>query len=238
MTQLDSNPESFSVPENDHQFQHPIADEYLAGETVFHWVNREQYRRTINVQKAEMSKIDAVLGELLYRMKRKLCRLGRNGTWSTWLKQQKISRSTADRLVLEYAETHGLSDDFPHREGEPQEGNICVAAQRTVDRLENMLRSPDSRMTYVKVLASLFGLRVDWEVDGARLSLPRQFDDDPDTYLMPNTIEMQPDGSPRPVDYELRNEEEDSVFYRDVRQTTRPNALREKHGNLGKEFPR
>ena len=46
------------------------------------------------------------------------------GTWSTWLKQQKISRSTADRLVLEYAETHGLSDDFPHREGEPQEGNI------------------------------------------------------------------------------------------------------------------
>jgi len=213
MTQLNSSPESYPVAENDHQFQHPVSQEYLAAETVFHWANREQYRRTINVQKAEMSKIDAVLGELLYRTKRKLCRLGRNGTWSTWLKQQKISRSTADRLVLDYTETHGLSEEFPHRQAEPNDGNICIAAQRTVDRLENMLRSPDSRMTYVKVLADLFGLRVDWEVDGARLSLPRQFDDDnPDTYLMPNVIEMQPNGSPRPVNYELKDEEEDSVF--------------------------
>jgi hypothetical protein len=189
-------------------------------------VNREQYRRTINVQKAEMLKVDAVLGELLYRMKRKLCRLGRNGGWNTWLKQQKISRSTADRLALDYAETHGLSDEFPHRQGEPNEGNICIAAQRTV----NMLRSPVSRMTYVKVLADLFGLKVEWEGEGARLSLRSQYDyydENPCPYLMPNVIEMQPDGRPHPVNYELRGEEEDSVFYREVRRSTRPNTLRE-----------
>jgi hypothetical protein len=233
MTQFQSNPESSPVPESDHQFQHPVCEEFLAGETVFHWANREQYRRTINVQKAEMLKVDATLGELLYRMKKQLCRLGRNGGWSAWLKQQNIPRSTADRLVLDYAEFHGLSDEFPHRQGEPLEGNICIAAQRTVDRLENMLRSPISRMTYVKVLADLFGLKVEWEDDGARLGLPRQFDDEnPNTYLMPNVIEMQPDGSPRPVSYELMNEEEDSVFYPDVRRTARHNAQRER----SKEF--
>jgi hypothetical protein len=230
MEQLNSNPESSPVPENDHQFLHPVSSEYLAGETVFHWANREQYRRTINVQKAEMLKVDAVLGELLYRMKCKLCRLGRNGTWSTWLRQQKIARSTADRLALDYAESHGLSDEFTHRQGEPLEGNICTAAQRTVDRLENMLRSPVSRMTFVKVLADLFQLKVDWEGEGARLSLPRQFDDEnPNTYLMPNVFEMQPDGSPRPVNYELRDAEDDSVFYPDVRHTSKPNALQEQH---------
>jgi hypothetical protein len=228
MTQFQSNPESSPVPESGHQFQYPVTEDYLAGEAVSQWVNREQYRRTINVQKAEMLKVDAVLGELLYRMKCKLCRLGRNGTWSTWLRQQKIARSTADRLALDYAESHGLSDEFTHRQGEPLEGNICTAAQRTVDRLENMLRSPVSRMTFVKVLADLFQLKVDWEGEGARLSLPRQFDDEnPNTYLMPNVFEMQPDGSPRPVNYELRDAEDDSVFYPDVRHTSKPNDLRE-----------
>jgi hypothetical protein len=213
MTQFNSNPESSPVAESGHQFQHPVSPEFLAGETVLYWANREQYRRFMNTQRAEMLKVEAVLGELLYRMKRKLCRLGRTGGWSTWLKQQKIVRSTADRLVRDYAETHGLSDEFSHRQGEPNEGNICIAAQRTADRLENMLRSPNSRMTYVKVLADLFGLTVEWEVDGARLSLPRQFDDDnPNTYLVPNVIEMLPDGRPCPVNYELRDEEEDSVF--------------------------
>jgi hypothetical protein len=38
---------------------------------------------------------------------------------------------------------------------------------------------------------------------------------------------MQPDGSPRPVNYELRDAEDDSVFYPDVRHTSKPNDLRE-----------
>jgi hypothetical protein len=225
MEQLNSCPTSYQLDEGDQQFQYPVSDEYVAGEAVFHWVNREQYRRVINAQKAEMLKVDAVLGELLCRMKKKLCRLGRQGGWSAWLEQQRISRSTADRLVLGYAESHGLRDEFTHREGEPLEGNICVAAHRTSDRLENMLKTPKSRMTFVKVLADLLGLKVEWEDDGALLRLPRQFDDDnPDTYLMPNIIEMQPDGRARPVNYELRDEEEDSVFYPDIRRTHQPNA--------------
>jgi hypothetical protein len=184
MEQLHSNPVSSPFADSGNQYQYPVDEEYLAGETIMNWANREQYRRMESIQRVEILKSDAILGELFYRMKKKLCRLGRNGGWSLWLKQQRIARSTADRLVLNYAECHGLSDEFPHREGDPHEGNICVAAQRTSDRLENMLKSPRSRMTFVKVLADLFGLYVEWEGEGARLSLRTQFDDEhPNTYL-------------------------------------------------------
>ena len=232
MEQLDSNVES-PVAESEHQFQFPVSDEFLAGETVFHWANREQYRHFINTQRAEMLKVDTVLAELLYRMKRKLSRLGRNGTWSTWLKQQKIARSTADRMVLNFAETHGLSVEFPHRQCEPLEVNICGAAHRTSDRLEHMLNTPQSRMDFLNCLADFFELKVDLEGDCVRLSIPPQFDyDNPNANLMPNVIEILSDGRPHPVNYELRNEEEDSVFYRDVRHTAQPNALREQNEEI------
>ena len=225
--------ESSSVAESDHQFQYPVSDEYLAGETVFHWVNREQYRRFINAQKAEMTKVDIVLAELLYRMKRKLSRLGRNGAWSAWLKQNKIARSTADRLVLGYAESHGLANELPHREGDPLEATICGAAHRTSDRLERMLKSPESRLDFIHCLASFFDLRADGDADSVRLSLPRQFeaDDQPDTYLMPNVIQLDDNGIVVPVDYELRYEPE-SVFYPEPCRTGQPYGQRERNREL------
>jgi hypothetical protein len=89
-----------------------------------------------------MLEFDAVLAELLFRRKQMLSRLGRNGQWSLWLRQQKISRSTADRLVAQYAESHGLSDELRHREIiEPLQGNVCLAASRTYRRLKTMLKT-------------------------------------------------------------------------------------------------
>jgi hypothetical protein len=167
-------------------------------------------------QQAEVLKRDAVLGELLYQMKHKLCRLGRGGGWSTWLKQQKIPRSTADRLVLEHAEFYGLTGELLHRDiAEPLDGNVCQAAHRTADRLDNMLKSSRSRMNFVKVLADLFGLKVDWEGEGVRLSIPPPVDDDnPENYVVPPVIEVQDDGTIRPVDYELKDEDEETFLFK------------------------
>ena len=70
------------------------------------------------------AEFDAVLAELLFRRKQMLCRLGRNGQWSLWLRQQKISRSTADRLVSTVRCLHGLADELRHRDiSEPLQGN-------------------------------------------------------------------------------------------------------------------
>lgn len=218
----------------------PVEDEFVAGEIVNRWFHREQSRRLKDMHEIEMLKFDAELAELLFRRKQTLCRPGRSGEWSLWLRQQKISRSTADRLVAQYAESHGLSDELRHREIiEPLQGSVCIAANRTCKRLKNMLSTPWSRMVFLRCLADRLGLGVDLELNGSvRLYMPPPASDEDMDCTVPNVIEMQQDGSVRPVNYELRDDGEDSVFYRDVRHTAQPNALREQHGNLSKESSR
>jgi hypothetical protein len=189
-------------------------DSTLVYEIVTKWIDRESHRRDMHFHKNEVLKRDAVLGELLFVMKHKLCRLGRRGGWSAWLKERRISRSTADRLVQEHAEFHGLSGELLHRDiTEPLEGNVCLAAHRTADRLDNILKSSRSRMNFVKVLADLFGLTVDWEGEGVRLTIPPPVEEDDWMKNAPDIFELGPDGEAKPVDYELvQGEEEESAF--------------------------
>ena len=194
----------------------PVSDEFVAGEIVSRWSHREQARKLKDHHESEMLEFDAVLAELLYRMKQKLSRLGRNGQWSLWLRQQRIQRSTADRLVAQYAESYGLTDELRHREIiEPLQGNVCLAASRVRKRLKNMLNSPRSRMEFVKVLADLFGLTVEWEGEGVRLSIPPSVDEDnPADCVVPPVIEVQDDGTIRPVNYELKDEGEEAFLFK------------------------
>jgi hypothetical protein len=181
-----------------------VDDEFVAGEIVNRWYHREGSRRLKNLHEADMLKWDAELAELLFRMKQKLSRLGRSGGWSLWLRQQNIQRSTADRLVAQYAESYGLTDELRHRDtSEPLEANVCLAASRTSKRLKNMLKTPRSRMKFVQALADLFDLKVDWDSEGLRLSIPPVSEGHIDCRV-PNVIQIAADGSVVPVDYELR----------------------------------
>ena len=185
----------------------PVEDEYVAGEIVNRWFHREQSRRLKDMHEREMLEFDATLAELLFRRKQMLCRLGRNGQWSLWLRQQKISRSTADRLVAQYAEFHGLGDELRHREIiEPLQGNVCLAAHRVFKRLKNMLKTQRSRLVFIRVLADLFQLTVDTDTgaDSVRLSIPLPLDENESSSCrVPNVMEVGDDGEPKPVNYEL-----------------------------------
>lgn len=192
----------------------PGNDQFLSGEIVFQWSNRESIRSTMCSQQAEMLKIDGVLSGLLYEQKKKLSRLGRNGRWSLWLRQQNIPRSTADRLVLDYVEYFDLKDELPHRaDGEPLEGRVCQAAYRTNERLENMLSTARSRMSFVKVLADLFGLGVEYgEADSVRLTMPPPLDTANVNRPVPNVIRVDDERGVVPENYELKDEEGDSAL--------------------------
>ena len=240
MYELYATPEMFLSDTGRYQPLCPVVDEFVAGEIVNRWFHREQSRRLKDMHEIEMLKFDAELAELLFRRKQTLCRPGRSGEWSLWLRQKKISRSTADRLVAQYSESHGLSDELRHRQiVQPLEGNVSLAASRVYKRLKNMLSTPWSRMVFLRCLADRLGLGVDLELNGSvRLYMPPPASDEDKDGTVPNVIEMQQDGSVRPVNYELRDEEEDSVFYRDVRRTAQPDALREQRGILSKEFSR
>ena len=210
MYELYIPPEMFLSEDGCYQPLCPVEDQYVAGEIVNRWFHREQSRRLKDMHELEMLKFDAELAELLFRRKQMLSRLGRNGQWSLWLRQQKISRSTADRLVAQYAESHGLSDELRHREiVEPLQGNVCLAVHRVFKRLKNMLKTPRSRMIFIRVLADLFQLTVDWEggVDSVRLSIPPPPDEnEPSSCLVPNVMEIGTNGVPKPVNYELKDE--------------------------------
>ena len=180
---------------------------------MFLWSAREHSRHLMNIHRKDMLKSDGVLAELLFRQKRRLSHLGRGGGWLPWLKQNKISRSTADRLVLQHAETFDLTDELPHRTiAEPLEGDVCLAANRTCDRLGDKLRSPKSRMIFVQVLADLLDLRVESEEQAVRLSIPPLDERDWSHVVVPNVMFMREDGFPSPVDYELREVDADVDF--------------------------
>ena len=221
-------------------FYSPGNDDYLSGEIIFQWFNRKSLQREMSGQQGELSRIDSILSGLLFEQKKRLSRLGRKGAWSGWLSQHNISRSTADRLVLEHVEFFGLQHELPHRErNEPLVGNVCVAACRTSEKFEQTLKTPWSRMVFMRCLADRLGFGVELALDGSvRLSLSSPVSEEDDSYTVPNIIEMEPDGRPKPVNYELRDEEEDSVFYRDVRRIAQPTAPQVQHSNLGEESPR
>lgn len=186
----------------------PGQDEYLAGEIVQQWSVRQSFRRQMSGIHAEIMKREAVLGDLLFRKKQELCRAGRNGRWCAWLRERKIPRSTADRLVLQHAEFFEVTDELNHRESaEPLDGNISQAAYRTSDRLENMLRSPKSRMKFVRCLGDLMGLNVQYD-DGesVRLTIPPPIAEEEVDYNAPNIIRVAEDGTLQPVNYELAEE--------------------------------
>ena len=207
----DSNtiPPSFSNPHGLNSFPTTVTGEYLSGQIVFLWQAREHSKYLMNINKDDMLKSDEVLGELFFRQKRKLCRLGRGGGWHQWLKENRISRSVADRLALEFAEHYGVAHELEHRTtADPLEGHICQRAHRTAERLTKFLVSPRSRMTFVQVLADLFDLRVDLEVGAVRLSIPPPEDEEKwKNVVVPNVMVIREDGVPMPVNYELRSDD-------------------------------
>ncbi|MGO9338023.1 MAG: hypothetical protein ACLPH3_18095 [Terracidiphilus sp.] len=189
----------------------PGHDDFLSGEIVNQWFQRKSIQREMTGLQAQVSRMDGVLSGLLYEQKKRLSRLGRNGGWSTWLKQQKIPRSTADRLVLEHVEFFGLQHELLRRErAEPLVGNISIAACRTSDKFELMLKTPRSRFLFLTCLADRLGLAVDFGVDGsARLSTPPPVSNEDIDYRVPNVMQITDDGTVMPVDYELKDDDGD-----------------------------
>jgi len=212
MKEVNAIQQSFLDPDGLNPFPTMVTDEYLSGEIVFLWSAREHSKHLMTVHKDDMLKSDAVLGELLFRQKRELCRLGRNGGWLQWLTQNRISRSIADRLALEHAEFYGLTDELPHRNNaDPIEGRVCQAACRAADHLNKFLPSPKSRMAFVQVLAGLFELQVEREGDSVRLNFPPPQDDVKwENMVVPNVVMIGDDGVPKPVNYELRNGDDEA----------------------------
>jgi len=189
-----------------HLCSRTVDDAYLAGEAVFAFANRRHLARTMREYQREVEKADTILAPLFYRMKQRLSRPGRSGRWHQWLRQNKIERSCADRLVLAYAESIGRRYELSSRGvTEPLEGDISLAAHRACGHVEKRLISQRSRMQFITCLADLLNLSVTWDGDKVQLGEEAQCDlSYAEISRVPNVMEILEDGTIRPVDFELR----------------------------------
>ena len=207
MKYMDAVPPSFSNPDGLTPYPTTITDEFLCGEIVYLWSAREHSKYLMSIHNSEMLDTDAALGELFFRQKQRLCHAGRSGGWHQWLKQNRISRSVADRLALEFAENFGLAAELEHRTTtDPVKGRLCQRARRIADRLTKSLPSPRSRLTFLQVLADLLSLQADWEEEAVRLTVPPPEDEEKwKRVVVPSVMVVGEDGRAVAVDYELKS---------------------------------
>jgi hypothetical protein len=81
------------------------------------WTAHVSTQQSIYRTSGELGRIRRSLAEKLFSLKTALCRPGRSGAWSSFLREQAIPRATADRLV------------FAHREKLEPVGNSCLTEQ-------------------------------------------------------------------------------------------------------------
>jgi len=131
----------------------PSEDEQrLADEIRQLWAVHVEAKTTVKKTKADLKAIRERLSERLYELKQLLARPGRNGQWSAWLKERKISRATADRLVQRYG-ANLPGNESPHEaNSNPSEDTAEKLARVVWSRFRKVL---DTHETVVRFLASI-----------------------------------------------------------------------------------
>ena len=78
---------------------------FLSFEISQLWDIHTSYQNSIKQENEKFRAIRGDLGKLLFHMKQVLAKPGRNGGWPAFLKERRIPRATADRLVIRYQQS-------------------------------------------------------------------------------------------------------------------------------------
>ena len=145
----------------------PSEDEQrLADEIAQLWEVHAQAKNTVKKTKEELKAIRELLSERLYELKQLLARPGRCGQWSAWLKEPKISRATADRLVQRYgANLPGY--ESPHEAiSNPSEDTAENLARVVWSRFRKVLTTEESVIQFIACIAEISGIGHEQRAEG------------------------------------------------------------------------
>lgn len=138
----------------------PAQDETaLTAEITELWQIHNDFKTSLRQQSQSLHSLRAELGKKLAEMKQILARPGCSGKWSSWLKDHKIARSTADRLVAKHERS--LNPDPNCLTGsisEPTEAEIKCLLDKVAPKLRRVLRTPQSVYRFVGLLTSSLAL--------------------------------------------------------------------------------
>jgi hypothetical protein len=144
----------------------------LADEIAELWATHVEAQTVVNKTKTELKAIRQRLGERLYEMKQILARPGRNGQWSPWLKQQKISRATADRLVQRFgANLPGCESTHESIPG-PSKETAEKLAKSVWQRFGKLLTTDESVILFIDRIAELSGVGHERREEGLMIFSP------------------------------------------------------------------
>jgi hypothetical protein len=133
----------------------PSQDEAtLTDQIVELWQEHNVYTASIKHQTQDLLALRTELGKRLAEMKEVLAKPGRSGQWSSWLKERKIPRATADRLVTNYERSlnpngNRLSESI----SEPTEAEIQNLFAKMFPKLRRVLRTPHSVYRFIELLS-------------------------------------------------------------------------------------
>jgi hypothetical protein len=134
------------------KFQKDLGDE-IAGLWSAH-LNAKNAARATN---KELRAIRAMLGEQLCRMKDVLAKPGRDGQWSGFLREHRIPRATADRLVACHERFLNPDANRPiEADSEPTEDEVKKIFTSVWRKLRRTLRSRQSLLLFIDLLTSQF----------------------------------------------------------------------------------
>jgi hypothetical protein len=131
----------------------------LTAEIAQLWQIHNDFKSVLRQQSQNLHSLRVELGKKLAEMKALLATPGRAGKWSSWLKEQKIARSTADRLVAKHELLLHPDPNCPTdsiRDATDEE--LQALLDKVTPRLRKALPTPASAYKFIEMLVSSLAL--------------------------------------------------------------------------------
>ena len=173
-------------------------EQKLADEIRQLWAVHVDAKTTVKKTKADLKAIRERLSERLYELKQLLARPSRNGQWSAWLKERKISRATADRLVQRYG-ANLPGNESPHEaNSNPSEDTAEKLARVVWSRFRKVLVSDEVVIDFINRFAELAGVGHERRAEGLLIfkSVLKAADELPGSVPAIDLIPRSPDEAP------------------------------------------
>ena len=123
------------------------------------WNWHVQAQNTVATTKEELKAIRQRLGERLHAMKQLLARPGCSGQWSSFLKKQRIGRTTADRLVAAHEQLLAPESNCPNDAiREPSKQDVRKLFTSVWPRLAKTLTKPESVYKFIIYIIARSGI--------------------------------------------------------------------------------
>ena len=123
----------------------------LSKEITALWSAHQDGKASAKRTKEDLKAIRRDLGERLHAMKTLLARTGRGGQWTSYLREHKISRTTADRWSREHEESRnpGSTKRTDGAITDPTADDVKKFFQRLLPRLRSTLTTYDAVYYFV-----------------------------------------------------------------------------------------